>query len=139
MRHKRVRARVIGTSERPRLCVFRSNKYIYAQLIDDPKGRTLVSASSQTITNESLKTKKSRSDNRSFGAGASDLINGIKKSELVKALKGKSAAAYRTGEILAKKAIEKGINTVVFDRGGYKYHGRAKALAEGAKKGGLKF
>lgn len=96
-RHKRVRALVKGTQDRPRLSVFRSNKRIYAQLIDDSKGITLLSA------------------------------NDIKTS------------ALKVGEILAKKAIEKGINSAVFDRGGYKYHGRVKALAEGARQEGLKF
>ncbi|MBI4117167.1 MAG: 50S ribosomal protein L18 [Parcubacteria group bacterium] len=95
-RHKRVRAVIKGTSERPRLSVFRSNKRIYAQLVDDSKGITLLSASD------------------------------IK------------ASALKIGENLAKKALEKGIEAVVFDRGGYKYHGQIKALAEGARKGGLK-
>lgn len=97
IRHKRVRALVKGTSERPRLSVFRSNKRIYAQLVDDSKGETLLSANSVKIP------------------------------------------AFKVGETLAKKALEKGINEVVFDRGGYKYHGRVKALAEGARQGGLKF
>lgn len=96
-RHRRVRAKIKGTEEKPRLCVFRSNKYIYAQIIDDEKGKTLVSA----------------------------------KAELNK--------ADKVGEDIAKKAIKEKINKVVFDRGGYKYHGRVKALAEAARKGGLKF
>ncbi|MEK7537128.1 MAG: 50S ribosomal protein L18 [Patescibacteria group bacterium] len=96
-RHKRVRAVVKGTSERPRFSVFRSNKRIYAQLIDDFRGMTLLNGSN-------VKT-----------------------------------SAFKVGETLAKKALEKGINSVVFDRGGYKYHGQVKALAEGARKGGLKF
>ncbi len=91
-----MRAVIKGTSERPRLSVFRSNKRIYAQLVDDSKGITLLSASD------------------------------IK------------ASALKIGENLAKKALEKGIEAVVFDRGGYKYHGQIKALAEGARKGGLK-
>lgn len=96
-RHRRVRAIIKGTKERPRLSVFRSNKYIYAQLIDDAKGATLLSA------------------------------KGVKK------------AALKIGESLAKKALEKGIKKVVFDRGGYKYHGQVRALAEGARGGGLEF
>lgn len=96
-RHKRVRAVIKGTSERPRLSVFRSNKYIYAQLIDDVKSITLLSA------------------------------GGAKKT------------ASKVGENLAEKALEKGIKKVVFDRGGYKYHGQIRNLAEGARKGGLKF
>lgn len=108
-RHKRVRAVVKGTSLRPRFSVFRSNAYIYAQLIDDLKGTTLLRAS-----DKQGKEKKKSKD---------------KKIE----------AAFKVGEALAKKALEKGINSVVFDRGGYKYHGRIKALADGARAGGLKF
>ncbi len=103
-RHKRVRAKVSGTAECPRLNVFRSNKNIYAQIIDDVKGVTLVSASSL------------------------DMENGSNKE-----------AAFKVGEAIAKKAIDKGIDKVVFDRGGYIYHGRVKELAEGARQGGLKF
>lgn len=104
-RHLRIRARLKGTSEKPRLCVFRSGKHIYAQLIDDDKGSTLVAASD-------ARSKKSK--------------KGL-------------AAAQDVGEELAKKALEKGISAVVFDRAGYKYHGRVKTLAEGARRGGLKF
>lgn len=102
-RHKRIRARVKGTSDIPRLCVFRSAKHIYAQLIDDDKGKTLVFADD----------------------------SGIKKSGV--------DAAKEVGKIIAEKAIEKKIKKVVFDRGGYKYHGRVKALAESARETGLKF
>lgn len=112
-RHKRVRAKIKGTSKIPRLCVFRSNKHIYAQLIDDEKGKTLVSASDLDIKTKITKTKKE--------------------------LTGKAAVAYRVGQIIAQKALDKKIEKVVFDRGGYKYHGRIKALAEGAREGGLKF
>jgi len=105
-RHKRVRAKIFGTKEKPRLCVFRSAKHIYAQLIDDEKGKTLAAASDQEIK----KGKKS-------------------KIEIAKAV----------GKLIAKKALEKKIEKVVFDRGGYQYHGRVKALAEGAREGGLKF
>lgn len=103
-RHKRIRARVSGTASIPRLAAFRSNNYIYAQLIDDDSGKTLVSASS-------IEVKGSN----------------------------KTAAAVATGKAIAKKAIEQKIKTVVFDRGGYVYAGRVKALAEGAREGGLKF
>ena len=105
-RHKRVRAKVQGTTKRPRLCVFRSSQHIYAQIIDDDKNKTLVS---------------------------------VKDLELKGEKKGKTAVASQVGELIAKKAQEKKITKVVFDRGGYKYHGRVKALAEGARKGGLKF
>lgn len=108
-RHKRVRALVRGTLKRPRLSVFRSNIHIYAQLIDDVDGITLLAANDASV-------QKSR-----------------------KAEEKKIANAFKVGEILAKKALEKGVSSVVFDRNGYKYHGRVKALAEGAKSGGLKF
>ena len=106
-RHLRVRNRVAGTAERPRLNVFRSLAHIYAQIIDDDKGITLVAAGSVEKTFE--------------GKG------------------GNIAAAKAVGAAIAKKALEKGISEVVFDRGGYIYHGRVKALAEAAREGGLKF
>ena len=109
-RHARVRAKVKGTSPRPRLCVFRSLSHIYAQVIDDSRGHTLTSAS--TLDPE---IKSEVDDKTKTG-----------KSELV-------------GSLIAKRALSEGINQVVFDRGGYKYHGRVKALAEAARKGGLKF
>ncbi len=105
-RHKRVRARVSGTSERPRLCVYRSNANIYAQIIDDVAKVTLVSAS--TVEKD-------------FDGGSN------------------KEAAKKVGEAIAKRAIEKGITEVVFDRGGYLYHGRVLELAAGAREGGLKF
>ena len=106
-RHKRVRAKISGTAECPRLNVFRSLQNIYAQLIDDVKGETLVSAS--TV----------EKDFEEYG--------------------GNKSAAHKVGEMLAKRAADKGITDVVFDRGGYIYHGRVKELAEGAREGGLKF
>lgn len=108
-RKARIRARAFGTKGRPRLSIFRSNKGIYAQIIDDTKGATLVSFSSKK-----LDTKK---------------IGRRSKSEIAQII----------GEEFAKLARKKKITSVVFDRGGYKYHGRVKALAEGARKGGLKF
>ena len=106
-RHTRVRGKISGTTECPRLCVYRSLGNIYAQIVDDTKGVTLCSASS---------TEK---DFGSYG--------------------GNKAAARKVGEVIAKRAAEKGISDVVFDRGGYIYHGRVKELAEGAREGGLKF
>lgn len=106
-RHARVRSRITGTAERPRLNVFRSNKNIYAQLIDDVAGVTIVSASSQEKSFE--------------GAG-----NNVE-------------AATKVGEAIAKRAAEKNITAIVFDRGGYLYHGRVKALAEAARENGLEF
>ncbi|MBE9513023.1 MAG: 50S ribosomal protein L18 [Chloroflexi bacterium] len=110
-RHVRVRAKVKGTTDRPRLCVFRSLNHIYAQVIDDSRGYTLACAS--TLDGE-------------MNSGAGDKITKIGKAELV-------------GSLLARCALEKGVTQVVFDRGGYKYHGRVKALAEAARQGGLKF
>jgi len=109
-RHKRVRKKVFGTPERPRLNVFKSLKHIYAQIIDDTVGHTLVAAS--TLDPE-LRGK----------------LNGMTKTE----------KAHQVGLLLAQRALAKGIKKVVFDRGGYKYHGRVKALAEGARQGGLEF
>ena len=109
-RYLRVRQDVQGTPARPRLCVFRSLSGIYAQVIDDIAGTTLVSAS--TIDN-----------------GLKDQVKGLKQAE----------KAHLVGKVLAERALDKGIKTVSFDRGGYKYMGRVKALAEGAREGGLKF
>ena len=106
-RHKRVRTKISGTAECPRLCVYRSNTNLYVQVIDDDKQTTLVSAS--TLDKE-IKTKKAN-----------------------------KAAAKELGTLIAKRAKEKGIETVVYDRGGYIYHGVVKELAEAAREGGLKF
>jgi large subunit ribosomal protein L18 len=105
-RHKRVRGKVSGTAQRPRLNVFRSNANIFAQLIDDVSGTTIASASSVE---------------KAFEGG------------------GNKEAAKKVGKSIAERAIAKGIEEVVFDRGGYIYHGRVKELAEGAREGGLKF
>ena len=106
-RHARVRAKISGTPECPRLNVFRSAKHIYAQLIDDVNGVTLASASTM--------------DKEFEGAG------------------GNTEAARKVGQMIAKRALDKDIKDVVFDRGGYIYHGRVKELAEGAREGGLNF
>ena len=109
-RHKRVRRKVFGTPQRPRLCVFRSSNNIYAQIIDDTNRVTLVAASS---LDEAVKGAVNHTGNKD--------------------------APKLVGEMVAKKAVEKGITEVVFDRGGYIYHGRIKELAEGAREAGLKF
>ena len=106
-RQKRVRAKVLGTSSRPRLCVFKSLNNIYAQVIDDTTGTTIISAST---LESAIKTKASNVE-----------------------------AAKEVGTLIAKKAVEKNINTVVFDRNGYLYHGKVKALAEAARAAGLEF
>src|ERR1051326_8915428 len=107
-RHLRVRKKIEGTPERPRLVVFRSSKHIYAQLVDDQKGVTL--------------------------AGVADTSDGMQIDG-----KGEVSRSFGVGELLAAKAKETGIAKVVFDRGGYQYHGRVKAVADGARKGGLEF
>ncbi len=107
---KRVRKKINGTEEKPRMSVFRSNSHIYVQLIDDEKGKTLLAYSSR---NKEI-------------ANQSDEANKSKQAELV-------------GQQAAKLSLEKGINQVVFDRNGYRYHGRVRKLAEGARKEGLKF
>ena len=110
IRHARVRKKISGTPEMPRLCVYRSNKYIYAQVIDDTKGITLVQASS---LDPALK-------------GQLDEVD-------------KSGEAKLVGKLVAERAKQAGVEKVVFDRGGYIYHGRVQALAEGAREGGLQF
>jgi large subunit ribosomal protein L18 len=105
-RHRRVRGKVHGSAGRPRLCVFRSSKGIYAQVIDDDAGRTVAAASTLAL------------------AGASGT---------------KSERAAEVGKLVAQRAREAGVEKVVFDRGGYLYHGRVKALADGAREGGLEF
>ncbi len=106
-RHKRVRGRISGTIQMPRLCVFRSNKHIYAQLIDDENSKTILSANDIELKG--------------------------------KAKEKQSVLASKVGELIAEKAEKKKIKKVLFDRGGYKYHGTIKALAEGARKKGLEF
>ncbi len=124
-RHKKIRAKIKGTNECPRLCVFRSLKHIYAQLINDEKGKTLVVVSDQEI-------KKSKR----ILQGASSKN---KKTEKETARTRKVAIAYEVGKLLAEKALKKKIQKAVFDRGGYKYYGRVKAVAEGAREGGIQF
>lgn len=109
-RHYRLRANINGTASKPRLSVYRSNMHIYAQIIDDTVGNTIVSAS--TLDKE--------------------LSGSLDRSNTVE-------AASKVGELVAKRAKDKGIDTVIFDRGGYVYHGKVKALAEAAREAGLQF
>lgn len=110
-RHKKVRAKVQGIALRPRLSVFRSNRFVYGQIIDDVAGRTLLSVHSKAVSG-ALEAKKSVS---------------------------KSDVARLVGQELARRALEKKIKQIIFDRGGYRYQGRIRALAEGAREGGLEF
>lgn len=107
-RHKRVRAKIFGTAERPRVSVFKSNKHIFVQFIDDDANKTIIS--SKIVSGGKSKIKGNKTDK-----------------------------AAKIGEMLAEKAKEAGIKEIIFDRGGFKYHGRVKAVAEGLRKGGLKF
>lgn len=127
-RHHRVRAKITGTAKQPRLCVFRSNQHIYAQLIDDAKGKTLVAAN-----DVGLKLKVT------VGHPESRAKRGAKDPGQKALTTRKTTTAFKVGQLLARKALKKGIKQVIFDRGGYKYHGRVKALAEGARGNGLKF
>ena len=110
-RHRRVRRKVVGTPDRPRLCVFRSLKHIYVQIFDDRSNRCLLTVSSLS---EDVRQRLGEA-------------------------KGKTAVGALVGQIAAEKAMAAGIEAVAFDRGGYLYHGRVKALADGARKAGLKF
>ncbi len=112
-RKKRIRRKILGTPERPRLSVFRSARHIYAQIIDDLEGRTLVTASS--------------------------LEKDIQDNSELKAEKGKIAIADQVGKLVAERIKEKGITRVVFDRNGFIYHGRVKAVSDGAREAGLEF
>jgi large subunit ribosomal protein L18 len=108
--HRRIREKISGNADRPRLCVYRSSKYVYAQIVDDAQGKTLVSAST----------------------AEKDVRGGLKQA-------GNIEASKVVGKAIAERAKAKGIETVVFDRGGYLYHGRIKAVAEAAREAGLKF
>ncbi len=135
-RHKRVRARIKGTNKVPRLCVFRSNSHIYAKLVDDSKGKTILQAKDVDIAKKERKTEIKLEVAPLKNQKKSKDIKESKDSKEV-ILKGKVALAYQVGEVIAQMSQEKSIKRVVFDRGGYKYHGRIKALADGARKGGL--
>lgn len=120
IRHKRVRAKVFGTRQKPRLSVYRSNKHLFLQLIDDESGKTILSVSDKELE-KPRRSPKAKSESRPRSAS------------------GKSDRAYEAGKLLADKAKAKKIQKVVFDRGGYKYHGRVRRVAEGAREGGLNF
>jgi large subunit ribosomal protein L18 len=128
-RHIRLRKKLAGTTERPRLSVFRSGDQIYAQIIDDTAQRTLLAASSRDAE---------------FAKMSSDKIAGLDGDEAPESLKGleknrRVRQAWLVGELVARRAKKAGITQVVYDRGGYIYHGRIAALAEGARHGGLEF
>ncbi len=118
-RRGRVRAKVSGTNKCPRLSVFRSNKGMYLQLIDDEKNKTLVSVHDKEIK--------------------SSFTNAMEDKKATEDRGKKVAISFELGKLIAKKALDKKIKKVIFDRGGYKYHGRIKAVADGAREGGLRF
>lgn len=115
LRHRRVRARIKGTAERPRLSVFRSNNHVWVQAVDDAAGRTLAAASDREAVLKNPRGRASRTD------------SGTRVDR-----------ARKVGELIAKRVLQKKIQAVVFDRGGYRYHGIIQAVAEGARNGGLK-
>jgi large subunit ribosomal protein L18 len=116
-RHRRVRAKILGTALRPRLCVFRSSRHISAQLVDDQRGVTLAACGDLKTATRKVGVHKEKDDG----------------------LTGKRASAFEVGVAISQKAKGLNIKKAVFDRGGYRYHGRVKSLAEGARKGGLEF
>ena len=120
-RHKKIRTRIKGTAQRPRFCVFRSLQHIYAQLIDDEKNNVLISVSDLDIKNPSTGKKKSSSGEAGAKRGS------------------KENSAFEIGKLIAEKSKELKVTEVVFDRGGFIFHGRIKAVADGAREGGLKF
>ena len=129
-RHLRVRKKVAGDSARPRLCVFRSANQIYAQIVDDSQGRTLVAASSRDADMATIKAApKAGGEGDEATPGA---YRGIEANRRIQ-------QAFKVGNLIAQRAQAAGITRVVFDRGGYIYHGRVAALADGARKGGLDF
>ncbi len=136
-RQKRVRAKVFGTKERPRLCVFRSGKHIYAQLVDDEKGITLVFAKDQELKTEL--PKEAKVEKRTKSSLTEKKKSTPQKAEHQGKATEKTNVAYGVGKLLAEKALKNKIEKAVFDRREYAYHGKVKSLAEGAREGGLKF
>jgi large subunit ribosomal protein L18 len=148
-RHRRVRKRVAGTPSRPRLCVFRSGNQIYAQVVDDTAGRTLLAASSRDAAVAALAKSQDSGQGKgqasSQGMSTATAPGGEEQSEgMPESIKGiannrRVRQAWLVGQVIAQRAKAQGIQRVVFDRGGYIYHGRVAALAEGARQGGLDF
>jgi large subunit ribosomal protein L18 len=150
-RHKRVRNRVVGTPERPRVAVFRSNQHIYAQLIDDEAGRTLLAVSSLKLEAPAAAPKKAEKAKAEKAEKADAKAEGKKGAKAAKGEKAapkeagafvggkKTALAREVGRLLAEAAQAKGFKKVAFDRGGYLYHGRVAALAASAREHGLDF
>jgi large subunit ribosomal protein L18 len=132
-RKRRARAKIFGTGEKPRLSIFRSNRYIYVQLIDDKTGKTLISASTYELSKSEKPASPKDSVDKPAAGPARFALRSMAGGQKAK----KQELAGKLGELIAKKAIEKNIKKAVFDRGKYKYHGRIKAVAEAARKGGL--
>jgi len=148
-RHERVRARVHGTPERPRLCVFRSLRHIYVQVIDDTRGHTLLAVSTldpevqiemNAMATVAAPPENGKGKGKGKGKGAKEQPSTAGEAPAAPANdKVKTRQAMAVGQVVARRALAAGIKSVVFDRGGYMYHGRVKALAEAARKGGLDF
>ena len=146
-RHKRIRTKVHGTAQRPRLVVHRSLKNIEGQLVDDDAGRTILGLSTLASDLRSLKASKGKGDKPEAQGDQAEAKSDKAEGKADKAAKGGKAEsaggkvghAFAAGKRLAELAKQNGIEAVVFDRGGYQYHGRVKAFAEGARKGGLSF
>ena len=128
-RHKKVRAKISGTSSKPRIAVFKSNQYIYAQVVDDESGKTILSVSDRPAAN--VDGALSRGDRSQTGqvSTKSNVGTGATKSD----------KALKVGETLAARMKAKGLLEAVFDRGGFKFHGRVKSIADGLRSGGIKF
>lgn len=138
-RHLHVRRRLVGTAERPRVCVFRSNTHIYAQIIDDEQGKTLAAVSSLKISLPKATPAAEQPAGKSDAEGQEGKKGKKKGGKKPKAEEAKILQAREVGTLVAKAAKEKGINAIRFDRGGYLYHGRVAALAKAMREGGLEF
>lgn len=136
-RHQRVRGSVFGTPDRPRMCVFKSTKHIYTQIVDDTQGRTLAAASSLKIGPMSAPAPSGKEDDEKQTAKKAD--KGKKGKKPVHIGGKKTAVAREVGKLIAEAAKQKGITKVCFDRGGNQFHGRIAALADEARKNGLEF
>lgn len=130
-RHRRVRAKISGTEKRPRLSVFRSGKYIYAQLIDDEKGKTLAQSSDLNKKDSKKKSPLRPHSAQSYGVAQQGSAGQAKIKKI--------DSAKNIGKAFGEEMLKKGFKSIVFDRGGYKYHGRVKSLADGLREAGIKF
>lgn len=136
-KHKRIRAKISGTAQVPRLCVFRSANHIYCNLIDDEKNQVILSAKDFEIKKTKISDKSDKVEKKE--EKIDEKLGEKTKIKPKRILGSKEALAFQVGKLIAQKALEKKIKKVVFDRGGFAYHGRVQSLAEGAREGGLEF